>query len=201
VCGKPNGCETEAVPTTDPYPTDPRRKGSLTRRALSSRRRLTAWLLTAALLPATVAIAEKAPLGTSLTSALLVLLLEAVVIAAIGGFVVAVVAALAAVLLANWFLVPPYRTLVVQSTDDLVALVVFLAVTLAASALVESLARARTLATSAGAEAEALRDSVDTPAEEADPRAVLDRIRSTFGMTRVDQIGRASCRERVYRAV
>ena len=137
------------------------------------------------LLPTTVLLARSGPLDTGLTSALLVLLLEVVAIAAVGGLLVAVAAAIGAVLLANWFLVPPFRTLVVQSADDVVALVVFVAVAVAASALVEVAARERGRAARADAEAVVLRKTVEASADDADPEIALDQIRRLFWADRV----------------
>lgn len=137
-------------------------------------------------LPATVLLARSGPLDTGLTSALLVLLLEVVAIAAVGGLLVAVAAAVGAVLLANWFLVPPFRTLVVQSTDDVVALVVFVAVAVGASLLVELTARERARAARADVQAIVLRETVESPVTAADPGVAMDQVRRLFGADRVD---------------
>jgi two-component system sensor histidine kinase KdpD len=64
--------------------------------------------------------------------------------AAAGGLWPALGAAIAADLLVNWFFVPPYRTLAVDTRDNLVALIVYLLVAVAAGLAVDlAAARAR----------------------------------------------------------
>jgi len=60
--------------------------------------------------------------------------------AATGGLRPAIGAAIAADLLVNWFFVPPYRTLAVETRDNLVALVVYLLVAAAAGIAVDATA-------------------------------------------------------------
>lgn len=144
------------------------------------------WAVVAmACIPAIVTLAVRLP-SLSLSGALLLLLCAIVVVAASTNLVVAVLTAVTAFLLTNWFLVPPYRTLFVASTDDVVVLLVFLG-----SASMASLAVTRALAAqqryaAAKAEAGALRESVSTPAAEADPVAILHRIAVLYRMTSVE---------------
>ncbi len=81
-----------------------------------------------------------------LTVALLVVLAEVLAVAVLSGPVLAVAVALAAVVLVNWYLVPPFGTFAIASTDNVVALVVFAFVASVAALLVEIGMRARSSA-------------------------------------------------------
>lgn len=85
-----------------------------------------------------------------LTAVLLVMLAAVVALALLTGPVLGVLAALAAVVLVNWYLVPPYGTFEVASTENVVALVVFPLVAGASAVLMEVGARARARAAAAG---------------------------------------------------
>ena len=91
-----------------------------------------------------------------LTVALLVVLAEVLAVAVLSGPILAVVVALAAVVLVNWYLVPPYGTFEIASTDNVVALVVFAFVAAVAAVLVEIGARARSSARESSRQAELL---------------------------------------------
>ena len=82
-------------------------------------------------------------------------LLAVTLVAAIGGLAPGLAAAVAAPLLVNWFLIPPYHTLRIGDTENLVALVVFMSVAALVSAFVSMAARR-------AAEAERLRDEAHT---------------------------------------
>lgn len=82
----------------------------------------------------------------ALESVLLLYLLAVVVVAVVGGVLPALLAAVASFLLANWFLTPPFRTLVVESTSEVIDLVVFLLVALTVSVTVDVAARRRAVA-------------------------------------------------------
>ena len=76
----------------------------------------------------------------SLPSVVLLYLIPVLLTAATGGLWPAIAAAIAADLLVNWFFVPPYRTLSVDTGDNLVALVVYLLVAVAAGLAVDATA-------------------------------------------------------------
>lgn len=76
----------------------------------------------------------------SLPVVVLLFLVPVLAAAAFGGLWPALGAAVAADLLVNWFFVPPYRTLAVQGGDDLVTLVVYLLVAVAAGLAVDATA-------------------------------------------------------------
>ena len=104
-------------------------------------------------------------------------------IAAIGGLFVGIVAAVVASLLVNWFFVPPYHTLTIGRTENLISLVVFIVVAVAVGALVD-LASQRSLdARRARLEAEALARSTTSLAIDPDPiQRLVEQIRSTFDL-------------------
>jgi two-component system sensor histidine kinase KdpD len=80
----------------------------------------------------------------ALPSVVLLYLVPVLTAAAAGGLWPALGAAIAADLLVNWFFVPPYRTLAVDTRDNLVALIVYLLVAVAAGLAVDlASARAR----------------------------------------------------------
>ena len=79
----------------------------------------------------------------ALQTVLLLYLLAVVVVAVVGTPVTAALAAVAAFALVNWFYVPPYHTFAVSGRDDLLALVVFVAVGVVTGLLVHVSARHR----------------------------------------------------------
>jgi two-component system sensor histidine kinase KdpD len=76
----------------------------------------------------------------SLPSIVLLYLVPVLLTAASGGLRPALGAAVAADLLVNWFFIPPYRTLAVDTSENLVALVVYLLVAAAAGIAVDATA-------------------------------------------------------------
>jgi two-component system sensor histidine kinase KdpD len=76
----------------------------------------------------------------ALPSVVLLYLVPVLLAAATGGLRPAIGAAVAADLLVNWFFVPPYRTLAVDTDGNLVALVVYLLVAAAAGLAVDATA-------------------------------------------------------------
>jgi two-component system sensor histidine kinase KdpD len=122
-------------------------------------------LLVAVGLPLLTAVLVGVRPALPLESVLLLYLL-----AVVGGVVPALSAAVASFLLANWFLTPPFRTLVVESTSEVIDLVVFLLVALTVSIAVDVGARRRVLAERRLAE----------QAARARELAEVDRLRSAL---------------------
>lgn len=91
---------------------------------------------------ATVLVVGRLP-DPDLTVVLLAMVLEVLAIGVVVGPLGGVGSALAAVVLVNWYLVPPYHTFVVESPENVTALVVFTAVAVSGSLLVELGLRAR----------------------------------------------------------
>ncbi len=75
--------------------------------------------------------------GLSLPSVVLLYLVPVLIAAAAGGLRPALGAAVAAALVVIWFFLPPYRTLAVDTADNVVALVVYLLVAAAAGLAVD----------------------------------------------------------------
>ncbi len=150
------------------------------------RRRLLAWVLTVVGLPLLIAITLPFRDSLALSTILLVQLALVLVIAAVGGRLVAGVAAVIASLLINWFLVQPYYTLTIAEPENVVSLVVFVAVAITVGSLVDTTARRAYESQRARVEATALARSAATLA--ADPDALpglLEQIRTTFALDRV----------------
>jgi two-component system sensor histidine kinase KdpD len=91
-----------------------------------------------------------------LPSVLLLFLLLVVVSSAIGGLVPALVAAVSGFLLVNWYFTPPLYTLTISEGENILALIVFLAVAGTVSVFVDLAARRAAEGRRARAEAEAL---------------------------------------------
>lgn len=118
-----------------------------------------------------------------LGSVLLLYLLVDVVAAAIGGLPAGVLAAVVSVLGANWFFVPPFHTLAVETRDSVIELVVFAMVALIVSLTVDLAARDRAFATRSALEAALLARFAAMPAAELSLPDALERVRTTFAMT------------------
>src|SRR4051794_6287176 len=126
-----------------------------------------------------------------------VLLVLAVVVAAalLGGMWVALPGAVAGALLLNWFLTPPYGTLVMDSGEQVVVLTVYLGMAVAVSWVVDLAARRAAEAARARAEAEALSGLAGaTLAEQQTLPDLLAQVRSVFGMRQAALLERADDR-------
>jgi two-component system, OmpR family, sensor histidine kinase KdpD len=101
-----------------------------------------------------------------------------VFISAVGGLLPALGAAVAGYLLVNWYFTPPLHDLTIDDTENLIALIVFLAVAATVSGLVSMAARRSAEGARARAEAEALaRLAGVSPAS-----VVLDSLRRILGL-------------------
>lgn len=117
-----------------------------------------------------------------LPSVLLLYLLVVASTAAVGGAPPAAVAAVGGFLLANWYFTPPFYTLSIAKTEDILALVVFLLVAGLVSALLSLATRRAAEAARAAAEAEVLARATATSVGSADPLpALVAQLRATFG--------------------
>jgi two-component system sensor histidine kinase KdpD len=158
--------------------------------ALPPRRRALGWATALIGLPLlTVAlIGLRDDLG--LPAVLLLYLSFAVGVAAVGGGAPALVAALAGFLCANWYFTPPLHTWTVGHAENVVALVVFLAVAGVVSVLVSTVARRAAEVTRAGAEAETLaRIAGALPSVDPLPELV-EHVRTTFALDGVALLAR-----------
>ncbi|HET7396932.1 MAG TPA: DUF4118 domain-containing protein [Intrasporangium sp.] len=141
-------------------------------------------LLTLVLVPLRGALADG--------SVLLIYLLAVVAVAVIGGLVPALLAAVASFLLVNWFLTPPYYTLTVASRDAAVDLVVFGVVGAVVSVAVELGARHREAAARNRYESALISELGSAQIGAVPLTAVLERVRTLFGMTTVQLLDPSS---------
>ena len=125
------------------------------------------------------------------------------VIAAVGGRLVGAVAAIVASLLVNWFFVEPYNTLTIAEPENVIALVVFVAVAVAVGSLVDTASR-RSLEARArppgGRSARRGRRPASPPIRSGSATGRA-HLRSTFGLdgvrldARIDSNGRIALAE------
>ncbi len=149
-------------------------------------RRVAAVLLAVAGLPLLTTVLAASRDHVGLPSALLFFLVMTIVVAALGGLVVGVVTAIAAAVLVNWFFVPPLHELRISDAENIVALVVFVAVAAVVSILVDRAATRSREALRARAEAEVLARATATLVGEHDPLPdLLDQLRTTFALDSV----------------
>ncbi len=159
-----------------------RRRGAL----LPPRRRSAAWLMAAFGVPLLTAVLLPIRGSESLPGVLLVFLLLVVAVAVVGGAWPAAAVAVAGVLAVNWFLTPPFHTLIVATVENLLALFTFLAVGAVVSFLVGQVARRSAEASRARTEAEALARAAGGLVGADDPLpALTQRVRTTFELDAV----------------
>ncbi|WP_431934387.1 DUF4118 domain-containing protein [Nonomuraea jabiensis] len=159
--------------------------------ALTRARRLTGWGVTALGLPALTTILYDLRDVLTLPSHILLFLVCVIGVALIGGLWPAITAAVAGFLLLNYFFTRPYQTLVISDLEDLLALVVFVLVAFAVSAIVDLAARRTREASRAGADAEVLSTLAGHVLRgEAALPSLLARLRETFGLTSVTLLER-----------
>lgn len=113
---------------------------------------------------------------TSLTSIALLYLLPVVATAAVGSVWLALVAAAAAAGLVNFFFVPPFHTLRIESQDNLIALVVYIVVACAVAVALDVAARHRAIAAHKTREVTRLAGA----AARAQELAEIDRLRAAL---------------------
>ncbi|MFJ8086258.1 ATP-binding protein [Streptomyces sp. NPDC096205] len=132
-------------------------------------------ILTAGLVPARASL--------SLASIVLIYLTAVVIVAATSGLRLALAAAVASDGLVNFFFVPPFHTLTVESRDLVITLAVYVVVATTVSVAVDLAARQRAAAARSGVEAALLARITEAPLEERPLNAVLEHVRDTFGTT------------------
>ncbi|MFE2724985.1 ATP-binding protein [Kitasatospora sp. NPDC059327] len=124
--------------------------------------------------------------AVNLTTDALIFQLGVVVVALLGGATSALLASLVASALLNYFFIPPVHTLTIGETNNIVALVVFAAVALTVSTVVDHASRLTTRAARATAEAETLSTLAGSVLRGADALpALLEKSRTAFGMDSV----------------
>jgi len=160
-------------------------------RALSRRRAVAGSVLAAAALVALTAVLSAARAQLTLTSDVLLFLVVVVLAALVGGIVPALLAALAGSALLNYYFVPPLHTFTIDDRDNIVAVVVFVAVGLTVASVVHVSLLRRRRAARAAAEAAVLSTLAGgvLRGEHALP-ALLERVRETFAMSCVTLLER-----------
>jgi two-component system sensor histidine kinase KdpD len=151
--------------------------------AVDLRRRVVALVLAAVALPVLTVLLTGHPLHLSLADDLLIYLTAVVAVAVVGGFWPAISAAVAAGLLLNWFFTRPFHTFTIAKPDNLLALLLFVAVAVVVSSVVHLAARRAQQAARARAAAEALSTLAQTVLGHDDtPAAVLRHLNRTLGI-------------------
>ncbi|MGW2256239.1 DUF4118 domain-containing protein, partial [Kitasatospora sp. NPDC001660] len=141
------------------------------------------WILTGIL--------SQAHHSVNLTTDALIFQLGVVIVALLGGATSALLASVIASLLLNYFFIPPVYTLTITETNNIVALVVFAAVALAVSTVVDHASRLTSRAARATAEAETLSTLAGSVLRGADALpALLEKSRTAFGMDSVALLSR-----------
>jgi two-component system, OmpR family, sensor histidine kinase KdpD len=129
-------------------------------------------------LPALTAVLTQLREHLQLNTILLLYLLLVVAVSAVGGLIPALGAAVVGFLLVNWYFTPPLHDFTIDDTENLIALIVFLAVAGTVSGLVSMAARRAAEGARARAEAEAMaRLAGVSPAG-----AVLESLRRILGL-------------------
>ena len=126
-----------------------------------------------------------APARTALTlpSITLIYLVCVVAVAVVGGVWQAVATAVVSDVLVNFFFVEPYHTFQVSNRDNLITLLVYVAVAVTVSVAVDLAARQRASAVRNGLEAALLARITAAPVGEGSVTALLEHIRGTLDMT------------------
>ncbi|MFI5101634.1 MAG: DUF4118 domain-containing protein, partial [Actinomycetes bacterium] len=104
---------------------------------ITARRRMQGFGLAAVLLPLLTLLLVQSRVGLNLVSDVLVFLLAVVLVALVGGFWPALAAAVVGSLLLNYYFVPPVHTFTINERNNVLALVVFVAVAVLVSAVVD----------------------------------------------------------------
>ncbi|MEU4704708.1 sensor histidine kinase KdpD [Nonomuraea dietziae] len=167
------------------------RRPSRSGAALTRRRRLAGWLIAVLGLPALTAALLPFRGDLSLPSQILLFLLAVVGVALVGGMWPAVTAAIGGSLLLNWFFTPPVHTWNIADAENLFALVVFVVVGAAVSAIVDLAARRTREAARATADAEVLSTLAGHVLRgESALHSLLARLKETFSLTSVTLLER-----------
>jgi two-component system sensor histidine kinase KdpD len=161
------------------------------RAGVSGRRRAAGFAL-AVVLPALLTLGFQ-PVGDriGLTGQALLFLLAVVVSSRVGGLWPALLCAVVGTSLLNWFFIPPVHTFWVNERNNALALVVFVLVATLVSGVVDRAAGRAGQAARASAESRTLAAIAGNVlrGEQALP-ALLERVRSAFGMTSVSLLER-----------
>jgi two-component system sensor histidine kinase KdpD len=153
--------------------------------ALSRRRRLLGFVLAGLGMPI-ITLALKALPQLTLVNDILIFLAAVIGVALVGGLWPALLTAVGSSLLLNWFFTPPYHTLTIARSDNLLDLAVFVGVAVAVSGVVDLAARRTREAARASADAHTLAIVAGSVLRGERPLpALLDQLRKTFALRAV----------------
>jgi two-component system sensor histidine kinase KdpD len=159
---------------------------------LPLRRRLAGYGLAVVLAPLLTLLLAGLRGQLNLTTDVLAFLVAVIAVALVGGFVPAVIEAVAGFLLLNFYFTPPLHKFTISQANNVLALVVFVAVALVVSFLVDDAARRTKQAARASAESELLVTTAGSVLRGQQAlAAVLDRAREAFGMESVTLLERS----------
>jgi two-component system, OmpR family, sensor histidine kinase KdpD len=159
----------------------PRASGGLTRQ-----RKLAGYALAVVLAPVLTVVLAASRSHLNLSTELLVFLAGVVAVALVGGFIPALLEAVAGSLLLNYYFTPPVHKWTIAQPNNAVALLIFVAVGIAVSSVVDTAARRTKQAARASAESELLATTAGSVLRGQHAlEAVLDRVREAFGMDSV----------------
>ncbi len=159
----------------------PRSRGGLT-----LRRRLIGYALAVALCPLVTLMLASLRGQLNLTSDVLAFLVAVIAVALVGGFVPAILVAVAGSLLLNYYFTPPVHKFTIAEANNALALLVFVAVAIIVSSVVDTAARRTRQAARASAESELLVTTAGNVLRgQRALEALLDRVREAFGMESV----------------
>jgi two-component system sensor histidine kinase KdpD len=160
-------------------------------RGLTWQRRAVGFALALVGLPLLTLMLASAQDYLSLPSDILLFLVAVIGVALVGGLYPALAAAVLGFLLLNYYFTPPIHLWTIAQRENLLALVVFVAVAVAVSAVVDLAARRTVEAARARAEAETLSTVAGSVLRGAQPlQALLERLRETLQLTSVTLLER-----------
>jgi two-component system sensor histidine kinase KdpD len=159
----------------------PRYRGGIT-----TRRQLLGFALAAVLAPALTVLLALSRSSLNLTTDVLAFLVAVIAVALTGGFLPALVEAVAGSLLLNYYFTPPIHQFTIAEANNVVALIVFVAVGVAVSWVVDLTARRTKQAARASAESELLATTAGSILRgQGAVDAILERTREAFAMRSV----------------
>jgi two-component system, OmpR family, sensor histidine kinase KdpD len=165
---------------------DTRGPGRAAGTALSPYRQAVGWLMAVLGPPLLSFVLGRLRSHLGLSSDLLLFLALTIGVALAGGLWPAIAAAIAGSLLLNWYFTLPLHTFTVARPENTLALVVFVALAVAVSSVVDLAARRTDQAGRSNAEAETLSLLATSVLRGANALpALLERVRETFGVTAV----------------
>jgi two-component system, OmpR family, sensor histidine kinase KdpD len=168
-----------------------RRGRRLSASPLSRARRLAGYALALLGLPALTLALHPLREELSLGSNLLLYLTMVIAVALVGGLRPALLAAVGGSLLLNFYFTPPTGTFTIAEQENLLALIVFVIVAAAVSAVVDLAARRTRQAARATADATTLATVAGSVLRGTRPLiALLERLRETFGLSAVTLLER-----------